>query len=150
MVAERGPRPSFSTSERVLAILRSRISTPRWGGYETCFSTVEMAGVGVPPGLAGAGFGAVGEARVNFNRMVKGMTRLKGISENAAGDQLNFETYVKKLSDVSTEILHAAGSMFEQEHPGSSTWSRHWGAVEQEEAGPSTPGASWRTKPCRT
>ena len=41
----------------------------------------KMAGpVGGPPGLGG--FGDVGEARLNFNRMVKGMTRLKEISEN--------------------------------------------------------------------
>ncbi len=44
-----------------------------------------MAGVGVPPGLAGAGVGEVGEARAKFNRMVKGVTKLKEISENVAG-----------------------------------------------------------------
>ena len=75
-----------------------------------------MVGVGVPPGLAGAGFGEVGESRANFNRMVKGMTRLKDISENVAGDQLNVEKYVKELSDVRTEMCRATACMFEQEH----------------------------------
>ena len=75
-----------------------------------------MAGVGVPPGLAGAALGEVGEARTNFNRMVKGMTRLKEISENVAGDQLQVEKYVKELSDVRTEMFRATGCMFEQEH----------------------------------
>ena len=80
-----------------------------------------MAGVGVPPGLAGAGFGEVGESRANFNRMVKGMTRSKEISENVAGDQLNVEKYVQELSDVCTEMFRATGCMFEQDTSGSST-----------------------------
>ncbi len=57
-----------------------------------------MAGAGGgPPGL---GFGEVGEAKQNFQRMVRGMTRLKAILENVAGDQLTIEKYVKELSDV--------------------------------------------------
>ncbi len=75
-----------------------------------------MAGVGVPPGLAGAGFGEVDDARANFSRIVNGMTRLREISENVAGDQLNVEKYVKDLSDVRTEMFRATGCMFEQEH----------------------------------
>ena len=75
----------------------------------------KMAGpVGGPPGLGG--FGDVGEARLNFNRMVKGMTRLKEISENVETDQLNIEKYVKELTNVCKEMFMAAGSMFEQEH----------------------------------
>ena len=75
----------------------------------------KMAGpVGGPPGLGG--FGDVGEARLNFNRMVKGMTRLKEISENVETDQLIIEKYVKELTNVCKEMFMAAGSMFEQEH----------------------------------
>ncbi len=32
---------------------------------------------GSPPGLATGGFGDVGDARMNFNRMVRGMATLK-------------------------------------------------------------------------
>ncbi len=71
-----------------------------------------MAGVGVPSGLAGAGFGEVGEARANFNRMVKGRTRLKEVWEKVARDQLNVARYVKELSDVCS----ATRCMFKQEH----------------------------------
>ncbi len=46
--------------------------------------------------------------------MVRSMTRLRVISENVAGDQLNVEKYIKELSDVRTEMFRAAGSMFEQ------------------------------------
>ncbi len=74
-----------------------------------------MAGPGgVPPGLGG--FGEVGEARLKFNRMVKGMARLKEISENVVADQLNIEKHVKELTDVVREMFMASGSMFEQEH----------------------------------
>ena len=73
-----------------------------------------MAGVGVPPGLGG--FGKVGEENLNFHKMVKGMSRMKEISENIAGDRLNVERYAKELSDVFVEMFRAAGSMFEQEH----------------------------------
>ena len=48
--------------------------------------------------------------------MVKGMTRLKEISENVVADQLNIERYVKELTDVCREMFMASGSMFEQEH----------------------------------
>ncbi len=58
----------------------------------------------------------MGEARANFNRMIKGMTRLKEISENVAGGQLKVEKYVKELSDVCTKMFRATGCMFEQEH----------------------------------
>ena len=67
-----------------------------------------------PPGLGG--FGEVGEAKLNFHKMVKGMSRMKEISENVAGDQLNVEKYVKELSDVCVEMFRATGAMFEQEH----------------------------------
>ncbi len=60
--------------------------------------------------------GDVGEARFNFNRMVKGMARLKDISEHVLGDQLNIERYVKELTDFCREMFRASGSMFEQEH----------------------------------
>ncbi len=76
-----------------------------------------MVGVGISLGLAGTGFGEVGESRANFNRRVKGMTRLREISENVAGDELNVEKYVKDLSDVCTEMFRATGCKFEQEHP---------------------------------
>ncbi len=72
-----------------------------------------MAGVGGPPGF---GFGDCSEAKVNFQRMVRGLTRLDEISKNVAGHQLNVEKYVKEVSDVCTEMFRAAGSMFEQEH----------------------------------
>ena len=58
----------------------------------------------------------MGEARINFNRMVRGMSRLKEISEYVVGDQLNTEKYVKELTDVCREMFMASGSMFEQEH----------------------------------
>ena len=78
-------------------------------------SLEKIAGpVGGPPGLRG--FGDVGESRVNFNRMVRGMTRLQEISENVMGDQLNTERYVQELTDVVREMFMASGSMFEQEH----------------------------------
>ena len=74
-----------------------------------------MAGpVGGPPGLDG--FGDVGEARMNFNRMVKGMSRLREISENVETDQLNIEKYVKELTNVCQEMFMSTGSMFQQEH----------------------------------
>ncbi len=52
---------------------------------------------------------------MNFHRMVKGMTKMKEISESAAEDQLNVEKYVKELSDVCVEMFRATGAMFEQE-----------------------------------
>jgi hypothetical protein len=73
-----------------------------------------MSGVGGgPPGL---GFGGVDAAKLNLQRMVRGMTRLKEISEDVAADRLNIEKYVKELSDVCMEMLVATGSMLEQEH----------------------------------
>ena len=66
-----------------------------------------------PPGLGG--FGDVGEARMNFNRMSQGMHRLKEISENVEADQLNIEKYVKELTDVVREMFMSTGSMFQQE-----------------------------------
>ncbi len=51
-----------------------------------------------------------------FKRTVRGMARLKEISENVLGDQLNIERYVKELTDVCKEMFMASGSMFEQEH----------------------------------
>ncbi len=53
---------------------------------------------------------------MNFQSLVRGMTSLREISENVAGDQLNVEKYVKELSDVRMEMCRAAGAMFEQEH----------------------------------
>ena len=74
-----------------------------------------MAGpTGGPPGLEG--FGEVGEARMNFNRMVKGMARLREIAENVETDQLNIEKYVKELTNVCQEMFMSVGSMFQQEH----------------------------------
>ena len=66
-----------------------------------------------PPGLGG--FGDVGEARMNFNRMSQEMHRLKEISENFEADQLNIEKYVKELTDVVREMFMSTGSMFQQE-----------------------------------
>ncbi len=70
--------------------------------------------VGGPHGLGG--FGDVGEARLNFKRMVTGMARLKEISEKVVGDHLNIERYVKELTDVCREMFMDSGSIFEQEH----------------------------------
>ncbi len=72
-----------------------------------------MAGIGGPPGI---GFGEVCEAKLNFQRMVRGVSRLKEIFQNVAGDQLNVEKFVKDLSDVSVEMFRAPDSMFEQGH----------------------------------
>ncbi len=57
----------------------------------------------------------MGEARLNFNRMVRGMSSMKEISENVLGDQLNIEGYVKELTDVCKEMFMGSCSMFEQE-----------------------------------
>ncbi len=73
-----------------------------------------MAGTGIPPWLGG--FGEVGEAKLNFHKMVKGMSRMKEMSDNVARDQLNVAKYVKELSDVCMEMVRATGAMFEQEH----------------------------------
>ncbi len=62
------------------------------------------------------GFGDVGEARLNFNRMAKDMMRLMEISENVETDQLNIEKYVKELANVVREMFLSTGSMLEQEH----------------------------------
>ncbi len=70
-----------------------------------------MAGAGVPPGLGG--FGEVGEAKLNFRKMVKGMSRTKEISDNVAEDQLNVENYVKELSDVCRDMFRAYGAILE-------------------------------------
>ena len=67
-----------------------------------------------PPGLDG--FGDVGEARLNFNRMSQGMHRLKEIAENVESDQLNIEKYVKELTTVVREMFLSTGSMFQQEN----------------------------------
>ena len=56
------------------------------------------------------GFGDVGEARMNFNRMVKGMSRLREISENVETDQLNIVKYVKELTNVCQEMFMSVGS----------------------------------------
>ncbi len=80
-----------------------------------------MAGVGVPSGLAGAGFGEVGEARANCNSMVKGMTRLSEILENVAGDHLNVEKYVRELSDVCADVVAQLAACSNRSIPGSST-----------------------------
>ena len=82
--------------------------------FEEKLNLEKMAGpVGGPPGLGG--FGEVGEARMNFNRMSQGMHRLKEISENVEADQLNIEKYVKELTDVVREMFMSTGSMFQQE-----------------------------------
>ena len=67
-----------------------------------------------PPGLDG--FGDVGEARLNFNRMSQGMHRLKEIAENVESDQLDIEKYVKELTTVVREMFLSTGSMFQQEN----------------------------------
>ncbi len=41
------------------------------------------------------------------------MSRLKEISENAAGDLLNVEKHVKEFSDVCIEMFWASGATFE-------------------------------------
>ncbi len=58
----------------------------------------------------------MGASRANFNKMVKGMAKLKEISGNVARDQLNVERYVKELSDACTKMFRAPGCMFEPEH----------------------------------
>ncbi len=62
----------------------------------------------VPPGLGC--FGEVGEAKLNLHTMVKGMSRMNEISENAARDQLDVEKHFKELSDVHVEMFRATGS----------------------------------------
>ena len=66
-----------------------------------------------PPGLGG--FGDVGEARLNFNRMSQGMHKLKEICENVEEGPMNIETYVRELTDAVREMFLSTGSMFQQE-----------------------------------
>ena len=66
-----------------------------------------------PPGLGG--FGDVGEARMNFNRMSQGMHRLKEISENVEADNCNPGMCIKELTDTVREVFMSTGSMFQQE-----------------------------------
>jgi hypothetical protein len=73
-----------------------------------------MAGARVPPGVRD--FGEVGKAKLNFQKMVRGRSRMKKKSEDVSGDQLNVEKRVKELSDVRMEMFRATGAMFEQEH----------------------------------
>ncbi len=76
------------------------------------------SGVGLPPRLreGQGGFRDVGEARLSFMCMVKGLTRIKEISEHVEHDQLNIEKHVKELADVTPEMFKAGGAMAEQEH----------------------------------
>ena len=92
----------------------------------------------------------MGEARANFNRMVKGMTRLKEISENVAGDQLNVEKYIKELSDVCTEMFRATGCMFEQEHLRFINMITAVGSGGTGGGGSKYPRSIWRTRSSRT
>ncbi len=55
----------------------------------------------------------VGEARVNFHRIVKGMSRLKEISAMISEKVVG---YLKELTEVCMEMFRATGSRFEQEH----------------------------------
>jgi hypothetical protein len=60
-------------------------------------------------------FGDVGQARLNFDRMSRGMIRLQDIAENVEVDPLNVEKYVKELTNVVREMFLATISMFTQE-----------------------------------
>ena len=60
-------------------------------------------------------FGDVGQARLNFDRMSRGMIRLQDIAENVEVDPLKVEKYVKELTNVVREMFLATISMFTQE-----------------------------------
>ena len=60
------------------------------------------------------GFGDVGDSALCYDRVVKGMKRLKDIEENVESDTLNLEKYVKEMAKVSHEIIGACGRLFEQ------------------------------------
>ena len=70
------------------------------------------------PGVFGErrGFGEVGDSGVCFDRVVKGLKRLKEIEENVEADSMNTEKYVKELAKVMHEITGAYGRLFEQEN----------------------------------
>ncbi len=67
-------------------------------------STDKMAMVvGAPPGLHGVGgFGGDGQAKHNYEHMVKGMTRLTETEKNVEHDAVNSDKYIKELSKRST------------------------------------------------
>ena len=104
-----------------------------------------------PPGLDG--FGDVGEARLNFNRMSQGMHRLKEIAENVESDQLNIEKYVKELTTVVREMFLSTGSMFQQENVRFFSMIAATGPDDTEEVteeGASTIRPSWSTMSSNT
>ena len=70
------------------------------------------------PGVFGErrGFGEVGDSGVCFDRVVKGLKRLKEIEDNVEADSMNTEKYVKELAKVMHEITGAYGRLFEQEN----------------------------------
>ena len=71
-----------------------------------------MAG---PPGVDG--FGDVGQARMNFNRMSQGMVKLQVIADTVDTEvNINTEQFVKELAEVVREMFMSTGSMFQQEY----------------------------------
>ena len=75
-----------------------------------------------PPGLDG--FGDVGQARLNFNRMSSGMIKLKEIADNVQTDpNVNTEELVQNLAEVVREMFLSTGSMFQQEYMRFANWS---------------------------
>ncbi len=64
--------------------------------------------------MAGGGFGDVGQARVNYEEMVKGTRRLNDIESNVETDLLVTDECVKELSKVRWDMFRASGAMFEQ------------------------------------
>ncbi len=85
---------------------------------EPVFSTAEMAGVGILPGLPGAGFGQVGEARATFNSG-QGHDQVEGDLGECGGRPVERQEVRQGAlapSDVGTKMFRATGCMFEQEH----------------------------------
>ena len=91
--------------------------------FELKLNLEKMAGpVGGPPGLDG--FGDVGQARLNFNRMSAGMVKLKEIADNVETDpNINTEEFVKNLAEVVREMFLSTGSMLQQEYMRFTNWT---------------------------
>ncbi len=57
--------------------------------------------------VGGVGFGDAGQARRNYDEMVKGMKCPTEIEENVEHDAVNSERYMKELSKVCWEMFRA-------------------------------------------
>ncbi len=104
-----------------------------------------FGGVGARPGLGDGGFGDVGQAKVNFSKMVWGMGRLKEIISRqrrgrpAQHGELRQGARKRMCGDV-----QGCWSTVRTRNTGSSTWFRRRGAVE--EADEVSTKLSWITK----